>query len=219
MSKSSISAEDKVKKFFASQKEESFNKNDFIIKAGAEPEHIYYLLSGQVRQFDISKHGDEVVLNVFKPGTYFPMSHAFNPGPSKYYFQASSDVSVQRADIKTTYEFVTSDSEILSDLLKRVFKGTDGLLKRMSQLMGGNSKTRFVQEILLQAQRFGIQTNDEQPTQLPLNVTELAARTGITRETASRITSELRSEGLIKTYDGHFYINDIADLEKLLQTN
>lgn len=215
MNQSTKTAAQKIEQFFTPKKQISYSRGAYVLKAGAEPEYIYYLVSGLVRQFDISPHGDEVVVNVFKPGAFFPMSNAFNKTPDNYYFQAFNDVVVRRAPIQEVLSFVTSDSLILTDLLQRVYRGTDGLLKRMVQLMGGTSLSRFIEELLLQLERFG-DTSEDNTIKLELSITELAARAGLTRETASRITSQLRESGCIKTSNHAFYITDKTALQQLL---
>ena len=51
---------DKVQKHFSQYRFRKYPKGQILIHSGDEPEHIYYLVSGKVRQYDVSYRGDEI---------------------------------------------------------------------------------------------------------------------------------------------------------------
>ena len=63
----------KVEDFFGSYRPRRYAKGQILIHAQDNPESIFYLLSGRVKEYDISYRGDEIVLNVFSPPAFFPM--------------------------------------------------------------------------------------------------------------------------------------------------
>lgn len=206
---------EKVAKFFSQYKLQYFDKGQIFIQPGEDPAGIYYLVKGQVEQFDISVRGDDIVVNVFKPPSFFPMSWAINGTPNTYFFRAKDKVLYRLAPAEATVEFLQNNPDVTFDLLARVYRGTDGMLGRMAQLMGGSARNRLLYELIVESQRFGEQRKDG--ISLALTETELAARMGLTRETVSRELGAIKKAGLIKISEHRIIVKDINQLQAKLQ--
>ena len=64
----------KVNQFFSRYRPRSYDKGQILIMNGDSATDIYHLVRGTVKVYDISYRGEEIVLNVFKPPAFFPMS-------------------------------------------------------------------------------------------------------------------------------------------------
>ena len=210
----------KVNVFFKQFKHLIYKKGEVIIQAYDDPPGIFYLQSGMVKQYAISKKGDEIVLNTYKQNTFFPMNWAINKSHNSYFWEATSDVEVWKAPAEETAIFINDNPDVMYDLLSRVYKGTDGLLLRMTYLMSGDAYTRLVTEIIIQAKRFGrcrsaaFSSDNIDGSQYEVDIAEkdLATRTGMTRETISREMKKLKDKGLV-TFNKKILI--IYNLDKL----
>ena len=198
----------KLDDFFNQFKHQKYKKGEILIRADDNPPGIFYLKSGFVKEYAISKKGDELVVNIFKPISFFPMSWAINKTKNMYFFEAITDLDVWRAPKDKALEFVKSNPDVLYDLLVRVYKGTDGILLRMSYLMAGNAYARLITEIIIHAKRFG--------NPLHISETDLAERSGMTRETVSREMKILKSKGLLTFQKGKLLIKDMLRFEEEL---
>lgn len=197
----------KIETFFSDYKPIKFAKNTVLISSNANPANIIKLQKGQVRQYDISEQGDKIVVNVFKEPAFFPVSWAINKTPNKYFYETATDVVAKFAPTDSVVQFLKDNPDVVYDLLSRVFLGTDVLLRRMAHLMGGSARTRILYELLLEAKRFGIkQTSGD--ILIPIHLNELAARSGLARETASRELSKLKDFGILVNHQG-IYISDL----------
>lgn len=194
--------------FFTQFKHQKYKKGEILIRADDNPSGIFYLKKGYVKEYAISKKGDELVVNIFKPISFFPMSWAINNTPNMYFSEAITDLEVWRVPKDKALEFVKTNPDVLYDLLSRVYKGTDGMLTRMTYLMSGNAYARLVTELIISAKRFGN----------PIHISEkdLAASSGMTRETVSREVRILKSKGLVSFQKGKLLIKDINELEEEL---
>lgn len=209
---SAIAVDQKIKTFFARYTAVSFKKGSIIINAEESPQFIFHLESGQVCQYDLSDHGNKVVVNVFKPPAFFPMSWAINKTPNQYYFETATTAIIKKAPPEEVVAFIETNPDVAFDLLRRVYLGTDILLRRMAHVMGGNAKTRLLYEILLEGRRFGRQQRFGNSIVINLHVNELAARTGLTRETASRELGKMKHLG-VKTSRKGIKIKSFEALE------
>lgn len=204
-----------VEMFFASYPLRSFKKGQIIIHAHDTPASVYYLVEGQVVEYDISSAGNEIVVNAFKPGAFFPMSLVLNDVPNNYFFEAASPLTLRQAPADDVVAFLKAHPDVTFDLLRRVYLGTDGLLRRMAHLMGGKSRSRLIFELLNAAARFGERAPDGS-TFLSLTVTDISKRSGMSRETISRTMSELREAGLVTVQSGGMIITDTGALEAMI---
>ena len=211
--------EKKLDEFFFKYKKINYKKGEIIIQANEAPQHIYYLKSGIVRQYMVSEKGSELVLNIYKSLAFFPMSNAFNNKSSKYYFESLNDIVVYRAPKEAVISFIRVNPDIQYDLLVRLFKGIDGLLSRMAYLMSANAHKRLIAEILLYNKRFSQNESRIKSVVIEISEHELAALTGLTRETVSRELKSLKNKELISFAKRKLMIHDITLLESELSAS
>jgi CRP-like cAMP-binding protein len=200
----------KIEDFFDDYTTKQYAKGQVLIRAHDEPAHIYHLISGKVKQYDISYRGDEVILNVFKPPAFFPMSCAINRTLNLYFYEAETDVELRIAPLDETIDFLKSNPDVLYDLLARVYLGTDGLLGRIAHLMAGTARSRVLYELLIESRRFG----EPRGRGIAIALTEgdVAARAGLARETVSREIRKLKDDGLISVIKNDIFVNDLDRL-------
>jgi len=208
-----INIQSKLDKFFSTYKRQMYRPNEILIRAEVEPKSVFYLTEGIVRMYAVSAQGEEVVINIYRPVSFFPMNWVLNDSISHYYFEATTPVTTLKAPKDKFLKFLKSEPEVLFDLVKRIYKGLEGYFLRMEYLMSGSAKSRLITEILISAKRFG--KNDGRKVVVSLKMTEkdLAAQTGITRETVSREIHKLREKGLINFEKNTLTVIDILSLE------
>lgn len=195
--------EQKVAQFFSQFPTSEYNKGEILIQAEEPPAGIFYLQSGTIRQYAISSEGDEMTMNLFKPKAFFPMMWALNDSPNRYYFEAVDHVTVHIAPRSEVVQFIKNESDVLFDLTSRIFKGLHGLLARMEYLMTGNARAKVIFTILNTAYRFSDANKSMKNISLRMTHKDLAAISGVTRETFSREIKKLEDQNLI-VLENHF---------------
>ena len=205
-----------INAFFEEYRERTYKKGQVLILNCDTTEFVYLIVSGRVKQYDVTYRGDEIILNTFKPGAFFPMAMAINKTTSPYIYEAETDLEVRQAPADKVVEFVRSNPDVLFDLLSRVYRGTDGLLGRMVHLMASSAKGRLMFELLVECRRFGQEGDDG--WSFAVNEKELGARAGLSRETVSREMKKLVNANLVQFDAGKVNIPDIDAFETKLGT-
>ncbi len=205
----------RVEAFFSDYPKRSYPKNHIIVFANEEPEHVYFLVRGSVRMYDISYRGDEVIVNMFKPPSFFPVSWAINRNHNQFFYSTDEESEVYVAPVDETVAFLKSDPDVMFDLLGRVYRGIDGVLGRMVQLMSGSAKSRVLYELIIECRRSQLSPENGKYT-LNINEGGLAARTGLTRETVSREIHKLKEKKLMGIGPKGIIIKDIGAMERML---
>jgi len=204
---------EKVRLFFTTYPKRTYPKGQILVFADENPEHIYYLASGQVRKYDVSYRGDEVIVNIFKTGAFFPMSWALNKQPNRYFYKTEAATELHITPADDALQFLKDNPDVALDLLARVYRGTEGLFGRMVHLMSGTAKSRLLYELIIECRRFGAKQPDGS-YQLSATEVDLAARSGLSRETVSREMRKVKAHGWAKLQKGVIVITDIVALEQ-----
>lgn len=212
---STVDTTQKIATFFTSYPIHTFEKRQILMGPDDPLPGIFYIIGGRVSQYDITASGTEVVVNVFKPQAFFPMSQAINNTPNTYFFEASTDIVTHIAPLADAMQFLRSNPDVTFDLLARVYRGTDGLLRRMAHLMGSDARSRLLFELLNAAYRFG-ELQKDGTTFVPIKETDLARHSGLARETVNRNLQGLKKAGLLEVTHKGFTISDPAELEAML---
>lgn len=190
----------RIDDFFGTLPERHYQKGETFIQAGTKP-MVFYIVEGTVAQYDTSSNGNKLIVNIYKTGSFLPLPSVLNDIPTEFAYEANDDLIVRVATRTQIVDFLESSPDVVLDTLKRVSRGTDGLLARLASVMEGNAEGRILQELEIMIARFG--NNDG------VSVTEvdLAAQTGLARETVSRTLKKLRTKGKIVRENGFTKIN------------
>ncbi len=179
------SIRDKITAFFDNDVSHTVSKGTLITLAGEDPKAITYLTDGIVEQYHITPQGNKVVVNVFKPPAFFPMSWAINKTPNTYFYETLTDATYKSADPDATVKFLKDNPDVTFNLLSRVYRGSDALLRRIIVAASGIALNRLVFELLIEAYRFGKDASDHQ-REIFIKQSILATRSSLARETVSR---------------------------------
>lgn len=204
----------KLQRFFGKFREINYQRGELILRAGEEPEGVYYLKKGNVKLYLVSESGLELNLNIFKPGSYFPMMWAIGKMENEYNYEAMGEVVVQLAPEGKVAELLRSDAEVLYELSERIIIGLGGLVKRMEQILLGSARARVAGSVAMLAKRFGEERGRKIKVMLSVSHQDIAALAGLTRETTSVEMMKLKREGLIDYERKRVAVRDFEKLKK-----
>ncbi len=210
---------DKLISFFSKYPPISLKKGGILIDPNNDPSGVFFIEQGIVRRYWIFENGNEITLNLYKPHAFLPMSWVIGNVPNTHFYEAMTNIQVRKAPVSDVIAFLTKESDIVYDLLKRVYIGMEGLWEHMQCITHGQSSTKLIAIILLLAKRFGQSTNSGGKIEITLRIGEkdLANYAGISRETVSRELQKLRKLRIISFTRGFLTIIHSKRLEKMLR--
>lgn len=200
-----------VDNFFTKYTKLIYKKGEVILRAGDPPVGVLYLKSGFVRQSFVAHNGDMLVLHVYKPGSYFPMTWVINDTQNRYYFEALNSIEIFRAPREDVRRFLKDNPEVFEHFMSRILSGVSGILQRMEHLVLDSAYRKTILLLMYYASQFS-DVHIKGKFAIPLTHKEIASWIGTTRETASLQIEMLKKKKLI-TYDRRFIV--IIDVEKL----
>lgn len=205
-----------IASFFLGYPKLELKKGSVIIKPQEPLLNIYNIVSGYVKSYSINEDGIELTINIFKPYSFFPITETLAGMTNNYFFEAVTDVVLQKAPTRDVHEFVKSHPDILFDLVKRVSSGLEGFMIRTQYLIRSNAPQKVSSSLVLLARRFGENLADQKVKILiPQTHTDIANLSGVSRETASIELKKLQDAGIIAYEKQTFIINDFNRLRDL----
>lgn len=210
------STRQKLEKFFAKYSAQTYSDGQVIVPPFTDQPVVYFIVSGHVRQYSESVDGQEVIANLYKPTSFFPMITAMTKLPNQFYFEAVEELQVLRAPRAEFINFLQSEPEVMFDLLRRLYIGIDGLLQQMTYNITGDVKQKVIGTLIMAGKRFGELQGSETVITQHFTHKELGLFSGTSRENVTRVMSELQKEELIRVESKRIILVDAKKLEEKL---
>ncbi len=206
----------KVQDFFSKYPARSWDPKQIIIHADERPSYVFYIESGDVRQYIVDKRGEEIVVNTLHHPAFFPMTQALTHAPNHFFFEAVTQCRLHAAPHDEVLRFLADNQDVTQDLLSRVLSGLDGVLMRMVYSMSESAYVRVLHELMLQSHRIGQGASE---VTLPMKEYELGQLCGLSRETVSREFKKLKKQKLVALDHQTIHIYDIDALQREFEQN
>jgi len=187
-----------------------YKKGEMLIRADDDPQGIFCVTEGYVRQYTISKGGIELTLHILKPVAYFPMVWAINGTPNIYYYEALTPVKVVRAPRDKVVEFIKDKPKIIFALMSELLEDYAETLIRMEHLVFSDAYRRVISVLLYLAKHFGETKGTGYIVHHRFTQQDIATLVGVARETAGIEMAKLEKNGLVK-YVGHSMLFEHID--------
>ncbi len=195
-----------------------YKKGENLIRADDNPQGIFCLTKGYVRQYTISKTGIELTLQILKPITYFPLIWAINGAPNIYFYEALTPVEVGRAPKEQVVSFIKDKPSIILELMSKLLGDYAETLTRIEHLVFSDAYRRVISVLIYIANHFGKKSNNGIIVNHRFTQQDIATLVGVARETASVEIGILEKKGLVKFVDHSMEFASITNLELELTT-
>ncbi len=208
----------KIRAFFSTHTPFHEAPGGVLIRPDERPSFIYFLETGVVEQIKTTLKGQELTLNYYKPGSFFPLMDSLTDIPNQYAFIALEDCTGFKAPVDAVIKWVKSDADISFDITKRLLKGLHGMLVKTEKLMQRDATAIVAQTILTFLARFPKTDANSPVISISFTHQQLADSTGLSRETITRELSLLKRQGVISVEQKHITIHSVSELMTLAES-
>jgi len=208
---------DEFVNLFHQGKKLAFNKGEFIVKPGTSPSGVFYIASGLIKAYDITKYGDENLLIIRKPGEVIGLTRAITGRDRRIMYAALTTVIAFYIDHDTFQNYLVSHPKAalpLVDMLVDMYRLHS---ERILTLEYRTVRERLASFLLGLVERFGQNTPDGILLDVPLRHQDIASSISATRETTSRELTVLERQGLLTRKQFHITIINEQKLRQYLE--
>lgn len=194
-----------------------YEKGEFVIRPGGPPQGVFYILTGLVKAYDITKYGEENLLIIRKSGEVLGLTWAITGEDRNILYSALARTELLQITREQFIEFVRSNPNAalpLVDMLVDMYRMHS---ERILNLEYRTVRERLVSFLLTAARRFGRESHEGVVINVPLRHQDIASSISATRETTGRELSALERQGLLKSSQSIITIKDINKLRKFLE--
>lgn len=206
-----------LEEMFHAGTRQEYSKGEFIVRPGSTAPGVFYIESGLVKAYDITKYGEENLLILRRDGELIGLTQALTNEERETIYTALSTTVVWLLPRDRFLEHLRLHPEVALPLV--------GMLADMYRIHGDRIMTleyRTVRERLASfllgiADRFGVETAQGIKIQVPLRHQDIASSISATRETTSRTLSELERKGIISSEQSRITILDAESLQDFIE--
>lgn len=192
--------DDEIVAVNAAMRVDSHPADSVIHHAGQPADRLYVVASGRVKLVRPTLSGDDVIVDLLGPGGLF--------GTLRQLGRHRHDVTAMAVTTTCTLQLTTDVFQrVLAEhpgmalrVLDDVASSLDQAREQLESLSTDPVAVRVARTLVMLADRFGRpRPGDAVLLQVPLTRTDLAAMTGATTESVSRVVSRWRRAGIIDT--------------------
>ena len=195
---------------------QTFKKNDFIIRPGDSPSGVFFIYSGLVKAYDITKYNEENLLIIRKQDEIFPLIWAFTGHEHNIIYQALAPTVTFQISRKAFLDYIKGSADAMFPMLDMTLEMYRLHGERILNLEYRTVRERIISFLLTMSQRFGKQTDAGLLIEVPLRYQDIASSVNATRETTSRELSALERKGLLENKQSFTLLKDVEALKKYL---
>ncbi|HLE28994.1 MAG TPA: Crp/Fnr family transcriptional regulator [Anaerolineales bacterium] len=184
--------------------ESRFERDEFIFFEGDPATRFWVAKDGQVKIVKYGEEGKEIVLEVISPGELFggaTMLMAQQPATA----QALSNVTALSLPVEEYKRLLRNYPAVAVRVIEVLGERLLGVI-RMRAMASERAERRIAHILLKLASKFGEETPEGMVINARLSRQDIAELSDTTIETAIRVMSKFRSEGLVKTLRGGYVV-------------
>jgi len=202
--------------FFHTGQHLTYAKNEYIIGPDESPRGLFYIESGLVKSYDITKYGEENLLVIRKAGEIMGLTWVIT-GESKKIISASlAPTSVWLVSRERFIKFIAQHPEASAPIIDTLANMYRLHGERIMTLEYRTVRERLASFLLTMAGRFGTESTHGTSIDVPLKQQDIASSISATRETTSRSLALMQQQGLISIKQSVIVICDMAGLTHII---
>lgn len=194
----------------------TYKKGEYIIRPGDQLSAVFYIESGLVKAYDITKYGEENLLIIRKDHEIFPLIWAVTGQERSVIYQVMTPTTVWRITRESYLEYLNGHPDALAPILDMTIEMYRIHSERIMTLEYRTVRERLVSFLLASATRFGVKHKDGTLIDAPLRQQDIASSINASRETTGREMSFLERQGLIRVEKSLIILLDKPKLKSFL---
>lgn len=191
-----------------------FPKGAFIVGQNEVGTSMYLLVSGRVKVSLANTEGKELVLNYLEAPAHFGEMALVDAQPRSADVIAVTDVELFSLDGKDLSEAIRVQPRLALSLIATLSRRLRHTINRLED-MAFHDATHRVMRVILNVATAGLETRGA-PVIQGMTHYDLATLAGTSRETASRVISQLARDGVVTTH-GRRILVDLGKLTDRLE--
>ena len=188
-------------------------KHKYIFKCGDDCNFLFVLINGTIKVGNTSVDGREVIKTILHPTALFGESGLSSKGSRTSFTKAiDTDVRFLQIDVATFKELMKSNFDFNLKVVESLGNKIAKIENRLESLVFNDARTRIVDFIRDNANKFGRKVGYEMLLKHSLTQQDIANFTGTSRQTVTSVLNDLKSSNQIYFKRKSILIRDLETL-------
>jgi CRP-like cAMP-binding protein len=170
-----------------------------IYFSGEPAQRLYVVAAGKVKLLRHTEEGKDILLDILGPGEYFGALATLGDAAYQETAQSQTECCTLSIDAEAFEQIMAAYPLVALRVLSIVSERLQRAQETISHLSAHGVESRIAAALLYLAGKFGEEREGEVLITVHLSREELAQMTGTTPESASRVMSQFRKDGLIRS--------------------
>ncbi len=198
-------------------RERGYEPGEVIFYAGDSVKRLYVVASGKVKLLRHTLSGQNILLDILAPGEFFGNLSALGDDIYPDTAQAQTIACVLSIEADAFRQIMAAYPPVALAVVDIMNERLRAAHEMMRQLSAHTAEQRLAHTLLKLGVKLGQPADVGLLIQMPLSREDLAAMAGATVETASRILSQFRKAGLIRSGRQWVALTDIDALRVIAE--
>lgn len=198
-----------------------YKKGQLVLFQGEIPRFGFALKEGIIKEYDISKQGNEQITWLINKSEIFPFSWLMGSVPTvPFYYETVSDCELYIIKKEEYLMLLENNKSFLRDELNRQAMKENAQARRIAAILNPKAENKLLNTFHYLVESYGSSSGKNNIIiNLFLTHQDFANLTGLTRETVTKELSKLKSASIIKQNNKRSkYEIDLNKLNQLIST-
>lgn len=194
---------------------EEYKKNNIIFMEGEVGKGVYFVIEGRIRLFKTSYEGKEVTINIISEGSTFAevtMFSGFNYPVTAMSMERSKVAYISNNDLE---KLIVEDGKLALSLIKDLNQKLYTSQFRVKEMALDNVNSRLCKYLMDLSLKYGKKKNNYIEININVSKSEIGNIIGASRETVSRVLTDLKNEDIIEIKGKKIIIMSLESLENM----
>lgn len=188
-------------------------KRSTVIREGEGVEAVYFILQGLVKTFRTDEKGNEQIYSFLKAGDLFPLTGRFDVDTHPATAVTVVETELLAVPVKALEQMLQSAPDFAFRLMGLMSGKIRELQDKLLHFSQRSVEDRGISYLIQLAEHFGIEREGEVWIPVPMTHQEMASTIGFTRESVSRLLTNLRKEEMIRFNRKGFVVKNLQALK------
>ncbi len=202
---------DEMMEICSIRKDRAYAPGEHIVMQETKVDNFFYLKEGLVKLHIIKSGREDQIITIAKPFDFISILSVFSSDTYKYTITALLPSVVCQINMDIVKDFALKNAAFGFDLMNRLSKSTDIILKETMELKRLNLKGKLAFILL----KFSQHIFNDLLFELPATRKEIAEYAGVSTENIIRALSEFRKDRLIRISGKEIEITKLERLEQI----
>ncbi|MDN3690156.1 response regulator [Cyclobacterium jeungdonense] len=201
------------KKLYENKARRIFRKKDLIYMEGQNPNHLFYILKGQVKTYKVNHFGKELIIDIHEEGSFLGYLPLLEDKPYNENAEALVDVEISFIPKPDFLSMMFTNKEVANIFIKMLSNNLEEMENRLLDIAYQSVRQRVAGTLL----KIGKQhTGNTENRAISIARRDISSIVGTTTESLNRTLADFKDEKLIEINPDGLKILNLPQLERIV---